>query len=67
MRSAPNTARAIALKLMSVSCFVVMASLIKATSDAVQPGQAVFFRSFFAMVVILCWLVARGTLRTGLK
>lgn len=67
MRPAPNTARAIALKLMSVTCFVVMASIIKATSDAVPPGQAVFFRSFFAMVVIIGWLVARGSLRTGLK
>ena len=67
MRPAPNPSRAIALKLLSVTAFVVMASLIKATSDAVPPGQAVFFRSFFAMVVIIGWLVARGNLRTGLK
>lgn len=67
MRPAPNPSRAIALKLLSVTAFVAMASLIKATSDAVPPGQAVFFRSFFAMVVIIGWLVARGNLRTGLK
>lgn len=67
MRAAPNITRAIALKLMSVTCFVVMASLIKATSEAVPPGQAVFFRSFFALIVIIGWLVARGSLRTGLR
>jgi drug/metabolite transporter (DMT)-like permease len=67
MRPAPNPSRAIALKLFSVTAFVAMASLIKATSDAVPPGQAVFFRSFFAMVVIIGWLVARGSLTTGLK
>ena len=67
MRSAPNPTRAIALKLASVTAFVAMASLIKATSDAVPPGQAVFFRSFFAMFVIVGWLAARGSLRTGLK
>ncbi len=67
MRAAPNITRAIALKLMSVTCFVAMASLIKATSDAVPPGQAVFFRSFFALIVIIGWLMARGSLRAGLK
>ena len=30
-------------------------------------GEAVFFRSFFAIPVILGWLIARGELRTGLK
>lgn len=44
-----------------------MASLIKATADAVPPGQAVFFRSLFAIPVILVWLLARGELRTGLR
>lgn len=46
---------------------MVMASLVKATADAVPPGQAVFFRSFFAFPVLFAWLAVRGELRTGLK
>ena len=59
--------KGIALKLASVVMFITMASLVKATSDHVPPGQAVFFRSFFAMPVIIAWLTIRGDLRTGLK
>ncbi len=59
--------RGIALKLVAVTLFIVMASLIKATADDVPPGEAVFFRSFFAMWVILAWLALRGDLRTGLR
>jgi drug/metabolite transporter (DMT)-like permease len=43
-----------------------MASIIKATSEAVPPGQAVFFRSLFAIPVIGVWLAMRGELHTGL-
>lgn len=57
----------IALKLLSVMLFITMASLIKAASGRVPPGEAVFFRSFFAIPVILLWLALRGDLRTGLK
>ncbi|MBS0125179.1 DMT family transporter [Thetidibacter halocola] len=57
----------IALKLVSVFLFTIMASLIKATSDLVPPGEAVFFRSFFAMPVIVAWLALRGDLSTGLR
>jgi drug/metabolite transporter (DMT)-like permease len=59
--------RGIALKLSSVFLFTIMASLVKASSDAVPPGQAVFFRSFFALPIILGWLALRGDLSTGLK
>ncbi|SFJ55285.1 DMT family transporter [Celeribacter neptunius] len=48
--------RGIGLKLASVVCFVVMAALVKAASDEVPPGEAVFFRSFFALPVIFIWL-----------
>lgn len=57
----------IALKVISVCMFVCMASLIKATADAVPPGQAVFFRSFFALPIILGWLAMRHELRDGWK
>ncbi len=62
-----NPLRGIALKIASVCVFVAMASLIKATSDHVPPGQAVFFRSFFALPVIIAWLWMRHELSTGLR
>ncbi|MEM1352567.1 MAG: DMT family transporter [Pseudomonadota bacterium] len=60
----PGTA--IALKLFAVFLFMVMAALIKAASDHVPPGQAVFFRSFFALPIIVIWLWQRGQLQEGL-
>ncbi|MGR3455582.1 DMT family transporter [Pseudooceanicola sp.] len=57
--------RGIALKLCAVMCFIVMISLIKAAD--VPAGEAVFFRSFFAIPVILVWIAMRGELRDGLK
>ncbi len=57
---------AVALKLSAIFLFSAMAALIKATADDVPPGEAVFFRSFFAIPVILVWIAARGELRTGL-
>lgn len=59
--------RGIALKLCSVVIFIVMAALIKATADTVPPGQAVFFRSFFAIPVIVGWLALRGELASGFR
>ncbi|MEP2641529.1 DMT family transporter [Roseobacter sp.] len=58
--------RAIALKLCAVFLFMVMAAIIKTVSGAVPPGQAVFFRSLFAIPVIAVWLAQRGQLRDGL-
>ncbi|MGI3169626.1 DMT family transporter [Pseudooceanicola sp. C21-150M6] len=57
--------RGIMFKLVAVLCFIVMSSLVKAAD--VPPGQSVFFRSVFALPVILGWLAMRGDLRTGLK
>lgn len=59
--------KGIALKICSVITFITMASLIKATAQHVPAGQAVFFRSVFALPVILAWLAVWGDLRTGLK
>lgn len=58
--------RAIALKLGAVFLFMVMAALIKAASGAVPPGQAVFFRSLFAIPIIGLWLWQQGHLHDGL-
>ncbi len=57
---------AIGLKLAAIFLFVSMAGVIKATSDTVPPGQAVFFRSTFAIPVILTWLILRHELHQGL-
>ena len=59
--------RGIVFKVMSVCMFMGMASLIKAASADVPPGQAVFFRSFFALPIILGWLAIRHELRSGWK
>ena len=57
--------RGIALKLGSVLVFIVMSAMIKTTAAHVPAGQAVFFRSAFAIPVIVVWLALRGDLRTG--
>ncbi|WP_338549532.1 DMT family transporter [Roseovarius phycicola] len=62
-----NPFKGIALKLCAVMLFIVMSALIKAASENVPPGQAVFFRSFFAIPVIFAWLALRGEMRSGLK
>lgn len=59
--------RAIALKLCAVFLFMVMAALIKAASNDVPPGQAVFFRSLFAIPIIGLWLWQTGHLHDGIK
>lgn len=57
---------AVTLKLAAIFLFVLLGALVKATADEVPPGQAVFFRSAFAIPVILVWLILRGQLRQGL-
>ncbi|MEM6940872.1 MAG: DMT family transporter [Pseudomonadota bacterium] len=58
---------AIGLKIAAIFLFVVMASLVKAASEAIPPGQAVFFRSIFALPVIMAWLWQSGHLHDGLR
>lgn len=59
--------RGILLKIAAVTTFMIMASFIKATSANIPAGEAVFFRSFFALPVIFVWLWSTHELRTGLK
>lgn len=59
--------KGILFKIGSVAMFMGMASLVKAGAAEVPPGQAVFFRSFFALPIILGWLAIRGELRHGWK
>jgi len=58
--------RGIVLMVSAISLFSVMGSLIKA-ADRIPAGEAVFFRSFWAMPVILVWLWSRRELRDGLR
>jgi drug/metabolite transporter (DMT)-like permease len=57
----------ITLKVGSVLVFIVMSSLIKTTTADIPAGEAVFFRSFFALPVIVAWLALRRELSTGLQ
>ncbi len=61
-----SSSRGILLMLLAVSCFSIMAALVKA-ADRVPPGEAVFFRAFCALPVILLWLAVRGEVRSGLS
>ncbi|MBA3324122.1 MAG: DMT family transporter [Rhodobacteraceae bacterium] len=61
-----NPLRGIGLKVMSVTVFTLMAICIKSAAPEVPPGQAVFFRSTFAIPVILLWLIWAHNLRHGL-
>ena len=66
MPSPPNNAMAgIGFKLSSVCVFLGMSSLLKA-SEGIPAGELVFFRSFFAILPILVYLIARGELGVGL-
>ncbi|WP_338068550.1 DMT family transporter, partial [Paracoccus aestuarii] len=63
-------ARGIVFKCLSVILFIVMGALVKMTGNAevpIPPGQQVFFRSVFALPLILGWLLWQGQLRAGLR
>lgn len=62
-----NPVRGITLKVLSVVIFVAMFALIKATAQHIPPGEAVFFRSLFALPVLIIWLVVRGDFPKKLK
>jgi len=62
----PNPLRGIGLKILSVTVFTLMAVCVKYVAPRIPAGEAVFFRSFFAMPVIVAWMVWTGNLRHGL-
>ncbi len=62
-----NPVRGIVLKILSVFVFVTMFSCVKATAEHVPPGEAVFFRSLFAIPVLIIWLAQRGEFPGKLK
>ena len=62
-----NPVRGITLKVLSVIVFVTMFGFIKATSQQIPAGEAVFFRSLFAIPVLIIWLMLRGDFPATLK
>lgn len=60
-----NAMTGIAFKLSSVCVFLGMSSLLKA-SEGIPSGQLVFFRSFFAILPIIAYLIWKGELGVGL-
>lgn len=62
-----NPLRGIALKIASVFVFVAMATCVKTMAGTFPPGELVFFRSFFAIPVILIWLIWKSELAEGLR
>lgn len=58
---------AISLKLVAIALFTLMSALVKEVSGTVPAGEAVFFRAFFAIPVILVWLLIRGEIAHGLR
>jgi len=57
----------VALKLLSVCVFMGMAVCVKVSAEEVPAGEIVFFRSLFAIPVIMVWLWHRHELATGLR
>lgn len=57
----------VGLKITAILLFTCMSAIIKSLADEVPAGKSVFFRSFFAIPVILIWLAQRGKLKSGLK
>lgn len=62
-----NPLRGIALKVASIFFFITMMICLKATADKIPAGEAVFFRSFFALPSILIWIWWIGELRQAPK
>lgn len=57
----------IAMKLASVTLFMGMSACIKSVSGRIPAGEIVFFRSAFAIPVIVVWLLLRREFPAGLR
>jgi drug/metabolite transporter (DMT)-like permease len=62
-----NPLRGITFKIASVFVFMAMATCVKVVAIEIPTGEVVFFRSFFAIPVILAWLWMKHDFRAGLK
>jgi drug/metabolite transporter (DMT)-like permease len=57
----------IVYKIAATLVFAVMSALIKSASADYNVAQIVFFRSFIALLVTLCWLYMQGQFPKGLS
>ncbi len=57
----------IVLKIASGICFAVMFAIIKLLGGTVPLGEVVFFRSFFAMIPLVAFLLMTSDFPAGLK
>lgn len=62
-----NPMKGILLKILSVIVFLGMSTCIKAVGPDIATGQITFYRSAFAMVPILLYLLMRGSLATAFQ
>ncbi|MDR7122688.1 DMT family transporter [Rheinheimera soli] len=56
----PNLLKGALLLLLAEACFAGIGALVKLTSDSASNAQVVFFRNFFALLVMLPWLWVQG-------
>ncbi|SLN61392.1 Riboflavin transporter [Pseudoruegeria aquimaris] len=61
-----SPARGIGMVVLAVGMFTIMATAVKATSDHVPPGQAMFFRSAVTLPIVIAMLLARGEMHGAL-
>ncbi|MEM6824633.1 MAG: DMT family transporter [Pseudomonadota bacterium] len=64
--SVPHPGRGIFLMILAVTLFTVMTALVKA-ADRVPAGEAVFFRAFLTIPVLLAWFGAKGQIGATLR
>ncbi|MEM9476745.1 MAG: DMT family transporter [Pseudomonadota bacterium] len=62
----PSPLRGILLMILAVTLFTVMTALIKA-ADRIPAGQAVFFRAFATIPILVAWYGAQGQITTALS
>jgi drug/metabolite transporter (DMT)-like permease len=48
------------LLLLAEACFAGIGALVKLTSASASEAQVVFFRNFFALLVMLPWIISQG-------
>ncbi len=61
-----NITRGMSRMLLAIGLFSVMGAFIKA-AIRIPAGEAVFFRSVFALPILLVWLATRHDLKAGLR
>ena len=66
MSTVPRPFRGIALMISATTFFTVMSAFVKA-ADEVPVGQAMFFRSLLALLVVMAWLAWIGGLKGGIR